>query len=106
FFTAPLHAAENDIVRVEGDYTLEALEDSWVRLADGDGTEIWSGILREGQSYRPQTSGVLLLSTSNAGGLMLQIGASEAALLGTRGEIVSELKLAEAKHVTLQGDAS
>ncbi|MBL4639664.1 MAG: helix-turn-helix domain-containing protein [Kordiimonadaceae bacterium] len=106
FFTAPLQAAENDIVRVEGDYRLEAVEDSWVRLADGGGTEIWSGILREGQTYRPQTGGVLLLSTSNAGGLMLQIGASEAALLGTRGEIVSELKLAEVKYVTLHDGAS
>ncbi len=72
---------------------LEAVEDSWVRIANADGTEIWSGILKEGQSYRPEASDVMLLSTSNAGGIMLSIGGANAELLGTRGVIVTDMKL-------------
>lgn len=72
---------------------LEAVEDSWVRIGNPDGTEIWSGILRQGQTFRPETGDVMLLSTSNAGGIKLSVRGEESELLGNRGAIVSEMRL-------------
>ena len=69
---------------------LEASEDSWVRVARPDGTELWSGILRAGQAYRPYEAGEMLLTTSNAGGLTLIQGSDAAVGLGARGEIVTD----------------
>jgi len=84
----------------EGDVTLEAREDSWVRLVNADGSELWSGVLREGQSYSPQHDGQLYLSTSNAGGLMVAVGAVPAHVLGSRGQIISGLKLSSAQQLS------
>jgi len=72
---------------------LKATEDSWVRVARQDGTELWSGILRAGQTYRPHEAGLVLLTTSNAGGLMIQQQGTAAIQLGVRGEIVSDYAL-------------
>jgi len=72
---------------------LEASEDSWVRVARLDGTELWSGILRAGQTYRPHEAGEMLLTTSNAGGLTLKQGAGATISLGERGEIVADYSL-------------
>ena len=104
FFTPPVHAAGDTIVGAKADFRLEAIEDSWVRLANSDGTEIWSGILRQGQTYRPQTSGMVLLSTSNAGGVKLQVGTDTASILGGRGEIISALRLEETALLTAHDD--
>ncbi|WP_417466135.1 helix-turn-helix domain-containing protein [Kordiimonas sp.] len=78
---------------VHSDIVLSANEDAWVRLSRRDGTEIWSGVLREGQSYRPFLEGSVLLSTSNAGGVSLTIGEKTLTALGERGEVVNELAL-------------
>ncbi|MBV1901043.1 MAG: DUF4115 domain-containing protein, partial [Kordiimonadaceae bacterium] len=104
FFTPPVHAAGDTIVGAKADFRLEAIEDSWVRLANSDGTEIWSGILRQGQTYRPQTSGLVLLSTSNAGGVKLQVGTDTASILGGRGEIISAVRLEETALLTAHDD--
>ncbi|WP_417462139.1 helix-turn-helix domain-containing protein [Kordiimonas sp.] len=84
--SAPQGEAHSDIV-------LSANEDAWVRLSKQDGTEIWSGVLREGQSYRPLLEGSVLLSTSNAGGVALSVGGKTLSALGERGEVVSEMAL-------------
>jgi len=86
-----------------GDVLLAASEDSWVRVARPDGTELWSGILRAGQSYRPSEAGVMLLTTSNAGGLTLTQGAEDAVQLGTRGEIVSDYSLSKENQLSEGG---
>ncbi len=72
---------------------LEAKEDSWLRLENADGTEIWSGVLREGQSYRPHFDGSALLSTTNAGGVSLTLGGQQLVALGSRGEVVEGVRL-------------
>lgn len=84
--TAPKGDAHSDIV-------LSASEDAWLRLSRLDGTEIWSGVLREGQSYRPLLEGSVLLSTSNAGGVSLTVGGKTLPALGERGEVVNEMAL-------------
>lgn len=100
FFAPAVYAGGANDRSVAGNYTLRAVEDSWVRVAQADGTEVWSGILREGQTYRPEANGMLLLSTSNAGGVLLQAGNKEAESLGMRGAFVSDLKLEEARLLT------
>jgi len=73
--------------------TFEAVEDSWIQLSYRDGTELWSGVLRAGQSYRPQLIGEVFLTTSNAGGIILK--QSDAALgpLGERGLVIESMAL-------------
>jgi cytoskeletal protein RodZ len=84
--TAPASVGRTDIM-------LSAREDAWVRLAKEDGTEVWSGVLREGQSYRPLLEGSVFLSTSNAGAVALVVGKRELGLLGDRGEVVQGVAL-------------
>jgi cytoskeletal protein RodZ len=73
---------------------LEATEDSWIRLADTNGTEIWSGVLRKGELYRPTVPETVVLTTSNAGGVRLNLAANEAnAPLGDRGEILTDFTI-------------
>lgn len=79
---------------------LSAKEDAWVRLAKADGTEIWSGVLREGQSYRPLLEGSVFLSTSNAGAVALSVGKRELGSLGDRGEVVRDVALDGEKLLT------
>ncbi|MCJ9430450.1 helix-turn-helix domain-containing protein [Kordiimonas marina] len=93
-------APSRSATSTEGDVKLEAREDSWVRLVNADGSELWSGVLREGQSYSPQHDGQLYLSTSNAGGLMVAVGGMPAHVLGDRGQIISDLKLSASKQLS------
>ena len=88
------------------DIVVTASEDSWVRMARADGTEIWSGILRAGQTYSPQEAGVMLLTTSNAGALTVTQGTETEVSLGHRGEIVSDYALALEDQVANAGSAS
>jgi cytoskeleton protein RodZ len=83
---APASSGRTDIM-------LSAHEDAWVRLAKEDGTEVWSGVLREGQSYRPLLEGSVFLSTSNAGAVALVVGKRELGPLGDRGEVVQGVAL-------------
>jgi len=78
---------------------LQAVEDSWVRIARPNGTEIWSGILREGQDYRPNEGGRILLTTSNAGGLILTQGMNSAERLGGRGHILADYALGDGEQL-------
>lgn len=88
------------------DFTLRAIEDAWLRLENADGTEIWSGVLREGQSYRPQIEGAALLSTTNAGGVAISFGGQELDSLGGRGEVVEGLKLDSEQLLSTASHAS
>ena len=73
--------------------TFEAVEDSWVQLSYRDGTELWSGVLRAGQSYRPQLIGEVFLTTSNAGGIVLKQSDALFGPLGERGHVIESMAL-------------
>lgn len=73
--------------------TFEAVEDSWIQLSYRDGTEMWSGILRAGQSYRPQLIGEVFLTTSNAGGIILKQSNASLSPLGERGGVIEAMPL-------------
>lgn len=72
---------------------IEASEDSWLQLSYSDGTELWSGVLRAGQSYQPKLIGDVFLTTSNAGGILLKQHNRSRGPLGARGEVVDGLDL-------------
>ncbi len=75
---------------------LEASEDSWIQLSYSDGTELWSGVLRAGQSYRPELVGDVFLTTSNAGGILLRQYNETHGPLGARGSVVEDFALSPA----------
>jgi cytoskeleton protein RodZ len=101
FFSTAANAGEKVSEAVsDTSVTLRAREDAWVRLSNLDGTEIWSGVLREGQSYRPQLEGVALLSTSNAGGVSVSFDGEQLASLGARGEVVTDMRLGSSHRMT------
>lgn len=72
---------------------IEAAEDSWLQLSYGNGTELWSGVLRSGQTYQPQLVGDVFLTTSNAGGILLRQFNVERGPLGKRGEVLEGFDL-------------
>lgn len=105
-FSPAAIADQNTDEMGRADFTLRAIEDAWLRLENADGTEIWSGVLREGQSYRPQIEGAALLSTTNAGGVAISFGGQELDNLGSRGEIVRDLKLDSGQLLSTASHAS
>lgn len=72
---------------------LAASEDSWIKLSYEDGTELWSGVLRAGQTYRPELDGDVFLTTSNAGGISLSHDGARLGPLGARGDVLESLAL-------------
>lgn len=78
---------------MSGAVTLVAEEDTWIQLLHADGTEAWSGLLSAGDQYRTDLSGALFLTTSNAGGLYLNVDGEQVGPLGERGAIVSGISL-------------
>lgn len=106
FLPAANATAPESATRGRTDIMLSAKEDAWVRIAKEDGTEIWSGVLREGQSYRPLLDGQVFLSTSNAGAVALTVGQKEISALGGRGEVVNDLALDGKKLLSSNGMAA
>lgn len=93
-FLPAAHAANHvPSGEVSNAITFQAVEDSWVQLAYRDGTELWSGILRAGQSYRPQLVGEVFLTTSNAGGIILKQSDATLGPLGERGRVIKAMAL-------------
>ncbi len=98
FFTPPFTPAANASAPVQSgtatqSITLEASEDSWIQLTYTDGTELWSGVLRAGQTYRPELVGDVFLTTSNAGGITLHQYGETRGPLGQRGDMIESLAL-------------
>lgn len=77
--------------------TLQAFEDSWIQLTYADGSALWSGVLRTGQTYTPRLVGDVFLTTSNAGGVQISHVDGVTGPLGGRGAVVRELALNTAR---------
>ncbi|WP_374765057.1 helix-turn-helix domain-containing protein [Yunchengibacter salinarum] len=73
--------------------TLTAHADTWVRLARGDGSEVWSGLLMAGEQYRPRVEPDMTLSASNAAGLSLTLDGTRLGVIGERGQLVRHMAL-------------
>ncbi len=89
--------------QASSDIVIEAAEDSWLQLSYSDGTELWSGVLRAGQSYRPELIGDVFLTTSNAGGILLKHEDGSTGPLGNRGELIDALELTRENFLQTPG---
>jgi cytoskeletal protein RodZ len=93
FLPAAKATIDDNVAEASSPVVLHALEDSWVQLSYGDGTEMWSGVLHEGQSFQPRLIGDVFLSTTNAGGVSVERNSIFSGPLGARGVFVKELPL-------------
>ncbi len=93
-FSTAVNASEAKPAFIENDkLKLYATEDSWLSLTHIDGTEVWSGILRAGQTYQPASGNVMIISASNAGGLVVTIDGTETTPLGEHGDVITNLQI-------------
>jgi cytoskeleton protein RodZ len=80
-----------------GRVVVRAVEESWINVEDADGTKIFDGVLRPGESYEaPDKPGITLL-TDNAGGVEVVLDGKVLPGLGARGEIRRDYPLDPAK---------
>ena len=104
YFIPAANASSPDPVGPTKDtIVIEASEDSWLQLSYSDGTELWSGVLRAGQTYQPQLIGDVFLTTSNAGGIMLKQENHSRGPLGQRGEVLDSLDLTNLTFAVSEG---
>ena len=73
--------------------TIRAVAASWVEIVRDDGEEVLAKLMQVGDSYVVEGNTRLFLSTGNAGGLMVVIGADDPFSMGDVGEIVRDLPL-------------
>jgi cytoskeleton protein RodZ len=73
--------------------TIQAVAASWVEIVRDNGEEVMAKLMQAGDSYVVDGNTRLYLSTGNAGGLMVVIGAGDPVLMGDIGEIVRDLPL-------------
>ena len=72
---------------------IRAVAPSWVEIVRSDGSVVVSRLLRDGDQLMAEIDDGLLLSTGNAGGLMLEFGEAEAVRVGKVGEILRDVPL-------------
>jgi len=77
----------------EKEIIIRAVAASWVEIVRDNGEEVMAKLMRAGDSYVVEGNTRLYLSTGNAGGLMVVIGADDPILMGDVGEIVRDLPL-------------
>jgi cytoskeleton protein RodZ len=73
--------------------TIRAVAASWVEIVRDNGEEVMAKLMQAGDSYVVEGNTRLYLSTGNAGGLMVVIGADDPLSIGDIGEIVRDLPL-------------
>ena len=78
-------AIERVVVRATGE--------SWVQVRAGDGTTLFTRVLRNGDVYRVPDRPGLTLATGNAGALEIVVDGAPAPSLGTFGEVVRNIAL-------------
>ncbi len=78
----------------EKEIIIQAVAASWVEIVRDNGEEVMAKLMQAGDSYVVEGNTRLYLSTGNAGGLMVVIGADAPILMGDVGEIVRDLPLA------------
>ena len=72
---------------------LRAVTDSWIEIRSGDAPPLYSGLLREGESYAvPERQGLKLV-TGNAGGLEILVDGQVMPRLGPPGAVMRDIDL-------------
>ena len=76
-----------------GRVTVTATGDAWLRVVDAENHEVWSGVLRAGESWSPRSTADLRLMTSNAGAVVISVDGVALAPVGANGALVRDLVL-------------
>lgn len=76
-----------------GPVVIHALEDSWVKVADGETGSVKIGIMKAGETYQVPALPGLKLLTGNAGAIEIIVGGKTLPPLGEKGEVVKGLSL-------------
>jgi cytoskeleton protein RodZ len=97
--SADATAAESAATAVYGDVNtdarviLRATADCWIEIKDGDGSEVFTRLLRQGEIYKVPNRGDLLLRMGNAGGLEVLVDGTALPPLGGDGEVMRNVSL-------------
>ncbi len=67
--------------------------DSWIQVRDSSRSDVFTRMLRAGDSYRVPNQSGLMLMTGNAGGLKIGIDGEEARTFGESGEVARDVPL-------------
>lgn len=67
--------------------------DSWIQVRDASRTDVFTRMLRAGDSYRVPNEKGLILMTGNAGGLKIALDGGAGRVLGAVGEVVRDVPL-------------
>jgi cytoskeleton protein RodZ len=92
-------AVESAATAVYGDVNtdarviLRATADCWIEIKDGDGSEVFTRLLREGEIYKVPNRGDLMLRMGNAGGLEVIVDGAAMPPLGGDGEVMRNVSL-------------
>lgn len=81
--------------------SLKAREDAWVRIVGPDGEVFIDRILHKGEEFHAPSAKGLVLMTSNAAALALNMGDTSMEALGKQGQIVESLSLEQDNLVQL-----
>ncbi|MBF0305970.1 MAG: DUF4115 domain-containing protein, partial [Alphaproteobacteria bacterium] len=73
--------------------TLNAIEDCWIQVRDGDGKLLLTRLLRKGDSYSVPNQPGMSLMTGSAGALSISVDGKKAPPLGALGEVRRDIKL-------------
>lgn len=87
--TPQIYGATNTDARI----VITALEDSWIEIADAEGSRLMSRTLRAGDSYRVPNREGLVFVTGNAGGLKITVDGAPAPAIGDIGIVRKNVKL-------------
>ena len=80
-------------VNVDSRVTISAVETSWVRIREADGTVLLTRMLTAGDTYRVPNRDGLKLEVGNAGALTYSIDGSQALPVGEYGAVMSDFSL-------------
>jgi len=72
---------------------IRATEDSYVVVLTADNEQLFSQLMRPGDSYEVPSGADLVLETGNAGGLQITVGGQRAPSLGDKGQIRKNIPL-------------
>ncbi|HEY1096606.1 MAG TPA: RodZ domain-containing protein [Alphaproteobacteria bacterium] len=72
---------------------IEALEPSWVEIADGDGNILYTNILRVGQALPIPNKPGVTLTTGNAAGIQIILDGKKIGALGGKGDVKRAISL-------------
>ena len=75
---------------------IQATDEAWIRVRDGDGTVVFEGILAPGETFElPEGMDGPEIRAGNAGGVFVVIGGESYGPLGAPGQVVKDVSLEE-----------